>query len=149
LKMLEHRPPEDHYRDTGKYFLTIFGVPATNTIWGWRFEGHHVAFHFSVNRKELVAGTPSFLGSNPAIVREGPQAGKEVLKDETLAGFAMLHSLSPDDIKKALINDVAPGEIVTAASRKAMIDHPAGIRYSELSSQSKQLMLQLLQLYIN
>ncbi len=61
LKELEHRKPEDHYRDPGKYFLTIFGIPSAKTIWGWRFEGHHVAFHFSANKKELVAGTPSFL----------------------------------------------------------------------------------------
>jgi len=149
LKELEHRKPEDHYRDPGKYFLTIFGIPSAKTIWGWRFEGHHVAFHFSANKKELVAGTPSFLGSNPAIVLAGPQKDEQVLKEETDRGFALLHALSADELKKAIIDSVAPGEIVTAASRKAMIANPAGIKYSELSPANKQLFLQLLTMYIH
>ena len=149
LKELEHRKADDHYRDPGKYFITIFGIPSATTIWGWRFEGHHIAFHFSANKKELVAGTPSFLGSNPAIVLEGPQKGEEVLKEETDKGFALLHALSAAELKKAVIDSVAPGEILTAASRTAMIEHPAGIRYSELSPAQQQLMLQLLGLYVH
>ncbi|MGC3979216.1 MAG: DUF3500 domain-containing protein [Paludibacteraceae bacterium] len=149
LKELEHRKPEDHFRDPGKYFLTIFGIPSANTIWGWRFEGHHVAFHFSANKKELVAGTPSFLGSNPAIVLQGSQKGEEVLKEETDKGFALLHALSAGELQKAIIDTTAPGEIITGASRTAMIAHPAGIRYSELSPAHQQLLLQLLGLYIH
>jgi len=51
LKTLENRKPEDHYRDPGKYYLTIFGVPANNTIWGWRFDGHHICLNFSAREK--------------------------------------------------------------------------------------------------
>ena len=149
LKELEHRKPEDHFRDPGKYFLTIFGIPAAKTIWGWRFEGHHVAFHFSANKKELVSGTPSFLGSNPAIVLAGPQKDEQILKEETDRGFALLHALSADELKKAVIDSTAPNEIVTAASRTAMIAHPAGIKYSELSPANQQLLLQLLGMYIH
>jgi len=149
LKELEHRKPEDHYRDPGKYFVTIFGIPSENTVWGWRFEGHHVAFNFSADKKQLVAATPGFLGSNPAIVLDGPQKGKEVLKEETDRGFALLHALSAEELKKAVTDTTAPGEIITAASRKAMISHPAGIRYSELSAVHQQLLLQLINLYIH
>jgi hypothetical protein len=149
LKELEHRKADDHYRDSGKYFLTILGIPSPKTIWGWRFEGHHVAFHFSANKKELVAGTPSFLGSNPAIVLQGPQKDQQVLKEETDRGFALLHALSADELKKAVIDSVAPGEILTAATRKAMIAHPAGIRNSELSPSNQQLLLQLLTMYVH
>jgi hypothetical protein len=149
LKEMEHRKPEDHFRDPGKYFFTIFGIPSATTIWGWRFEGHHIAFHFSANKNELVAGTPSFLGSNPGIVLQGPQKDENVLKDETDKGFAMLHALSAAELKKAIIDTAAPGEIITAASRKAMIANPAGIRYSELSPANQQMLLQLLSLYIH
>ncbi|MEP7141443.1 MAG: DUF3500 domain-containing protein [Ferruginibacter sp.] len=149
LKELEHRKPEDHFRDPGKYFVTIFGIPSAKTIWGWRFEGHHVAFHFSADKKQLVAGTPGFLGSNPGIVLSGPQKNKEVLKEETDKGFALLHALSPEELKKAITDTTAPGEIITGSSRKAMIDHPAGIRYNELSPAHQQLMLQLINLYIH
>ena len=149
LKELEHRKPEDHFRDPGKYFVTIFGIPSTRTIWGWRFEGHHVAFHFSADKNQLVAGTPSFLGSNPAIVLSGDQKGEEVLKDETAQGFALLHALSPDELKKAIIDSVAPREIITGNNRKAMIEHPSGVRYSELSTGNQQLLLRLISLYVH
>jgi hypothetical protein len=112
LKELENRKPDDHYRDPGKYFITIFGTPASNTIWGWRFEGHHVAFHFSADKKQLVAGTPGFLGANPAIVQSGPQKNKEVLKEETAKGFAFLHALSAEELKKAIIDSIAQAKLL-------------------------------------
>ena len=149
LKEMEHRPADDHYRDPGKYFLTIFGLPAPNTIWGWRFEGHHVAFNFSAEKNELVAGTPAFLGANPAIVLEGPQKNKEVLKDETAKGFAMLHALSPEELQKAVIATNAPSEIITGSKRKAMIDHPGGLRYQDMSAANQQLLLGLVSLYVH
>ncbi|CAN5674077.1 DUF3500 domain-containing protein [soil metagenome] len=149
LKELEHRQPGDNYRDTGKYMVTIFGIPSANTIWGWRFEGHHVAFHFSANKNQLVAGTPGFLGSNPAIVLSGPQKDKQVLKEETAKGFAFLHALSTNELKKAVIDSLTPKEILTGASRKAMIEHPSGIRYSELSAVHQQQLLQLVNIYIH
>lgn len=149
LKGLEHRAENDHYRDPGKYFLTIFGVPAANTVWGWRFEGHHVAFNFSGDRNELVAGTPGFLGANPAIVLEGPQKDKQVLRAETEQGFDLLRSLSPEDQQKAVIATTAPGEIITGAARQAMISHPDGIRYAELNPAQQQRLLGLVSLYVH
>ncbi len=149
LKELEHRKPEDHYRDPNKYFITIFGIPSSNTIWGWRFEGHHIAFHFSSDKKQLVAGTPSFLGANPAIVLEGPKKNEEVLKDETNLGFALLNGLSSDELKKALIATDAPKEIITGNNRKALIEETAGIRFSELTSANQQRMLKLVNLYVH
>lgn len=149
LKELEHRKEDDHYRDPGKYFITIFGIPSANTIWGWRFEGHHVAFHFSADKNHLVAGTPGFLGANPAIVLDGPQKNKEVLKEETDNGFSFLHALSPEELKKAITDATAPGEIITGSSRNAMIAHPVGIRYNELSPAHQQLLLGLVNLYIH
>jgi Protein of unknown function (DUF3500) len=149
LKEMEHQKPESNYRNPLKYFITIFGIPSAKTIWGWRFEGHHISFHFSANRKELVAGTPSFLGSNPAIVLQGPQKDENVLKDETDKGFAMLHALSAEEMKKAIIDTAAPNEIFTAAKRVALIEHPGGLKYSEMSPANQQILLQLLSLYIH
>ncbi|MGC4036126.1 MAG: DUF3500 domain-containing protein [Chitinophagaceae bacterium] len=149
LHELENRKPEDHYRDPGKYFFTIFGNPFVDSTWGWRLEGHHVSFNFSFADKKLVGGTPSFLGSNPAIVLAGPEKGKQVLKDETELGFTLLHSLDAAQQSKAIFSKDAPGEIFTAASRKAMIDTPQGILYSDLNEKQKQLFLQLLSLYIH
>ena len=148
LKSLEHRKTDDHYRDPGKYYVTVFGIPGNHTIWGWRFEGHHISFTFSADANKLVSGSPGFLGANPAVVPEGPQKGVEVLKEETEMGFALLHSFSGEQLKKAIIDTDAPGEIITFVSRKAMIEKPAGILYVEMTDQQKEKFLQLIRLYV-
>ncbi len=148
LKALEKRKPDDHYRDPGKYYFTLFGVPANNSIWGWRLEGHHVYFNFSANDKILVSGTPGFLGANPAVVQEGSQKGQEVLKEEREMGFALLHELSTDELKKAITDSIAPGDIITGTNRKAMIQHPSGLGYSEMTGSQQGQFLQLIRLYV-
>ena len=47
LREVENRPANDTHRDPGNYSFSFFGNPATDAIWGWRLEGHHVAFNFS------------------------------------------------------------------------------------------------------
>ncbi|HTI92590.1 MAG TPA: DUF3500 domain-containing protein [Puia sp.] len=149
LKELEHRQPNDHFRDPGKYHLTIFGIPRNNTIWGWRLEGHHVSFNFSANNGKLVAGTPGFLGANPAVVQQGAGKGKEVLKEEREAGFALLHSLTKEELTMAIVDKTAPGDIITYNNREAMIAHPEGLLYPEMSSAQQEQMLQLISLYVH
>ena len=149
LREVEGRPENDDYRDPGKYYFSIFGKPATDKIWGWRLEGHHISFNFYSENNQLVSGTPGFIGSNPAVVLSGPEKGLEILKDETELGFNLLHSLNADQKKKAVISTKAPGEIITASDRKAMIENPQGILYSGLNSQQQKLFMQLLSLYIH
>jgi hypothetical protein len=71
------------------------------------------------------------------------------LKDETELGFALLHSLDAGQVKKAVIDNDAPSEIITAADRKAMIKDPEGILYSELNGSQQKLFTQLLSIYIH
>jgi hypothetical protein len=149
LKELENRKPEDNYRDPGNYHFTIFGNPSSNSIWGWRFEGHHISFNFSFNKKMLVSGTPGFMGSNPAIVLNGPMAGKQVLKDESDKGFSLIQSLNEMQLKKAIIDTVAFKDILTFDKRKALLGEPEGIKYSELSKIQQSLMLQLIRVYLH
>jgi Protein of unknown function (DUF3500) len=149
LKKLENRADDDDYRDPGKYFFTIFGTPVPGKIWGWRLEGHHVAFNFSSENNKLVSGTPSFLGSNPAIILSGPEKGKQILKNESELGFALLHSLDSEQMKKALIESKAPADIITSTDRKAMITDPRGINYDRLNSEQQKMFLQLLSVYVH
>jgi hypothetical protein len=73
LKEIENRSANDDHRDPEKYYFSIFGDPATDSTWGWRFEGHHVAFNFSSKDHQLVSATPSFLGTQPSIVLSGTE----------------------------------------------------------------------------
>lgn len=148
LKEVEGRKAEDRYRDSGKYYFTLFGTPGNANIWGWRLEGHHLSFTFSANKNELVSGTPAFLGANPAVVRSGPHAGKQILKEEADAAFNLVQSLSEGQLKKAVINTTAPNEIVTFIDRDITLK-PAGIRYRDLTAAQQKQLLQLVGIYIN
>lgn len=149
LKELEKRAADDHYRDPGNYHISVFGIPAATTIWGWRLEGHHVSFNFSMDKEKIVAGTPGFLGSNPALIVDGPRKGTQVLKDETETGFALLHSLNEQQLKIAVTDKTAPRDIITFNNRKAVLDGTAGIGYAELTPLQKQKLLQLIDVYVH
>ncbi len=148
LRIVEGRPQDDQYRDYGKYYISIFGNPS-DSIWGWRFEGHHISLNFSSKDNHLVSATPGFFGANPAVVLSGPEKGKQVLKDETELGFELLHSLDVKQKEKAIINTEAPADIITGASRKAMINDPQGVLYSELNGEQQKVFIKLLSLYIH
>jgi hypothetical protein len=148
LRDAEGRPANDTYRDPGKYYITIFGIPGSQTIWGWRLEGHHLSLNFSARENKLVSGTPGFMGANPAIVQEGPRKGTQVLKEETEMGYALLNSFSSEQLKKVIFNEDAPGDIITFVDRKASIERRAGISYAQMNEQQKQLLLQLIRVYV-
>jgi Protein of unknown function (DUF3500) len=148
LRTVEGRPANDDYRDPDNYHVSVFGSPL-DPIWGWRFEGHHISFNFSSKDDRLVSTTPNFLGANPAVVLSGPEKGKEVLKDETELGFALLRSLDEKQKQRAVINVDAPAEIITGADRKAIITDAHGVPYNELTTDQKKIFMQLLSVYIH
>ena len=149
LKKLENRPADDTYRDPEQYYFLVFGEPSPNTIWSWRFEGHHVSFTFSSENNKVIAATPTFMGSNPAIVLSGPEKGMQVLKDEAELGFELLHSLNNEQLQKAIFDAKAPTEIITFVSRKAVISDPSGITYGELNTSQQKIFIRLLSVYIH
>lgn len=148
LREVENRPNDDTYRDPLNYFLTIFGNPDPGTAWGWRLEGHHISINFSSVDGEIVSSTPTFWGSNPAIVRSGKSAGRQILKQETDLGFTLVNSLDMNQLRTAVIADRAPSEIITGNQRKAELQEATGLGFSGMNEQQKKLFMQLLNVYV-
>ena len=46
-------------RDRDEYLFTVFGTPARDESWGWRFEGHHISLHFTIVGGEIAVVTPA------------------------------------------------------------------------------------------
>lgn len=149
LKVLENRPEADHYRDGGKYYFTVFGEPSATGIWGWRLDGHHLSFSFSSASNKLVSGTPGFLGANPAVVLSGPEKGLEILKEETVVALEFLHSLTALQLSQTIVDSIAPADILTTASRKAVIENPRGLAYTQMTQKQQAMFMQLLSIYIH
>lgn len=135
-------------RDPVQYFITLFGEPAASTSWGWRFEGHHLSFNFTVVDGKHVFFTPSFMGTNPAEVRSGPRRGERVLGEEEDAGFAFIESLDAEQRRAAVIAADPLKEIVTTNSKRVDPLSPAGIPARRLNPAQRARLESLVKLYL-
>ena len=134
-------------RDPERYFFSVFGTPSAKDTWGWRVEGHHVSLHFTVVNGTLVAGAPTFFGSNPAEVREGPKKGLRILGIEEDAARALLDSLDQSQRTKAIIETTAPGDMLTMANVDIKPLSPMGITAEGLKANQRDLLMKLIDVY--
>ena len=136
-------------RDPDGYFFTIFGEPSETGTWGYRVEGHHISQNFTVSNGK-VQDAPSFFGSNPAEVPDGPRKGLRVLAREDDLGREFLQALTPEQKKAAVVSQEAPKDILTEASRKAALNgQPSGLLASRLNPHQRELLQNLLGEYVD
>ena len=135
------------FRDPKKYYVAIFGNPASDKPWGWRFEGHHISFNFSSIDNTLVSLTPAFVGTSPATVRSGPHKGLRPLGKEEDLGRKLVKSLNSEQSKKAIISETAPKEIITAQDSTARLDSKEGLAVNTLDVDQSKLLDELMNLY--
>lgn len=140
-------PPPVFVRDPERYFFSIFGTPSTRNTWGWRVEGHHVSLHFTVVNGSLIAGAPTFFGTNPAEVRAGPKKGTRVLGPAEDAARSLVESLDSTQRQKAIIQTTAPNDIVTMTKVKIDPLSPEGIPASALNASQRAQLEKLIDVY--
>ncbi|MCA9436065.1 MAG: DUF3500 domain-containing protein [Candidatus Omnitrophica bacterium] len=133
-------------RDPGNYQLVIWGEPAKDKTWGWRFEGHHLSVNVTMDGDETLAVTPTFFGANPATVGEGRWEGFRALPtQEDLAREFML-SLPREQREQAIVE----GELTDVASGGEAQINPgdvAGIKAESLSPDDRALLVELIGSY--
>src|SRR6266498_2330450 len=138
----EHRNPE-------KYYFSIFGTPSDSRTWGYRVEGHHLSQNYTVVGGNVLGG-PSFFGSNPAEVRQGPRKGLRALAAEDDLGLELIHSLDEPQQKITVIDPKAYPEILTAASRKAALNgQPSGLSASKMRSNQFDALMAIVEEYVH
>jgi hypothetical protein len=145
LKALENDSGER--RNPEKYHFTVFGTPSNTGTWGWRVEGHHLSQNYTVANGHAVDG-PSFFGSNPAEVRQGPRKGLRTLAGEDDLGFEVIHALNEPQQKIAIVDPKAYSDILTAASRKAALQgQPSGLPAAKMNARQFDALRALVELY--
>ena len=145
LRIMEN--DDGNRRNPQKYYFSVFGEPSDTGTWGYRVEGHHLSQNFTVVNGK-IADTPSFFGSNPAEVREGPRKGLRVLAAEEDLARDLLESLTPEQKKIAIIDEKAYPDILTMASRKAAIEgQPSGLSAAKMTKKQFDLLQTLLSDY--
>lgn len=135
-------------RDPELYFVSVFGEPGPKGAWGWRVEGHHLSVNFTLLDGAVVAGTPSFMGTNPAEVRTGGRAGLRVLGTEEDLARTLVHSLNDDQRRQAVVQPKAPDDILTVATAVADIGAAKGLRFSDMNAEQKELVRNIVHAYV-
>ena len=125
----------------------MFGSPSDRGKWGWRVEGHHLSLNFVLEDGKVVAATPSFFGSNPAEVRQGPRQGLRTLADREDTALRLLQALDGNQKKVAVVSAEAPKEIRAAGTPQPPTDAAPGIGYPELNGDQKALLRALIESY--
>jgi hypothetical protein len=135
-------------RDPELYYVSVYGEPNSKAPWGWKFEGHHISVNFTIVDGKPVVFAPSFFGSNPAVVKEGAQAGKRALREEEESGRALLAAFSGEQRKKVIFTDQAPREMITGENRDAKAPESVGVTYAEMTPEQRRLLERVLDAYL-
>ena len=131
------------------YFVSVYGTPSARGAWGWRIEGHHVSLNFTVVQGKFVGVTPSFFGSNPAEVRDGPKKGLRVLAEREDAARSLLMALDSAQRTRAVIDATAPTDIVTMNNSEVTPLTPSGITADALNGAQRGLLMAVVDSYIS
>jgi hypothetical protein len=152
LGELERRGGRSNWirRDPDRYWFAVFGRPGeTSAPWSWRIGGHHVAIQATIADAEVIGAAPSFLGSNPASVPDGPLAGERAIDGEEVLARSLLSSLSAAQRRVAVVDDVAPTDILSGNDRAADLrEVPSGIPHDQLDSPQRDGLEQLIRHYL-
>jgi hypothetical protein len=141
------RNAESFRRDADEYYFAVFGTPSATDAWGWRVEGHHVSVRFTLAGGSVDVGAPSFFGANPAEVRDGPKKGLRILGYEEDPARALVTALDARQRAKAIIQSVAPGDIVTGNSVDISPLAPVGIAMTDLNAAQREMLIQVVDAY--
>ena len=135
-------------RDSELYFVTIFGEPGSGAQpWGWRVEGHHLSLNFTSGHPAGTSMTPSFFGSNPGEVRDGPRAGIRVLEAEEELARQLVKSLDEEQRTVAVLQAEAPKDILNMPGRSDT--KPEGLPQSRLRPEQSAMLMKLIKEYVD
>ncbi len=142
---MENKSPK---RDPEMYYVSVFGKPGADKPWGWRVEGHHISINFTIADGKNILVTPSFLGSNPGEVKEGPRKGVRVLGSEEDLGRKLLQSFSPEQKSVAIFSTDAPKEVITGNKRKVSALEVTGLPQTKMTKEQSALLMKLIKEYL-
>ena len=134
-------------RDSDRYYFTVFDEPSDSGAWGWRVEGHHLSLNLTLNDGEVVATSPAFMGSNPAIAGEGKHEGLEVLAAEQTVARELLALFDGHALETVIFDAEAPPDILTGHDRVAEAGEPLGVATRDMTDEQADKVVELLQIY--
>lgn len=78
--------------------------PSTTEPWGWTFFGHHLCLAVVFVGGSMVIG-PTFMGAEPDRIDVGEHKGLRLFNKEEIHVLNLMRDLSPENQKKAQLNE--------------------------------------------
>ncbi len=137
-------------RNTDRYWFSVFGTPGSvDEPWGFRVGGHHIGLTANVVDGEQVAILPLFFGANPAVIRHAGRKDERTLVEEQDWARSLLMSMDGDQTKLAVVDPIAPADILTTNVRSADPNiAPKGISFKSLGDSQRGELVALVKHYI-
>ncbi|MGW4949547.1 DUF3500 domain-containing protein [Streptomyces parvulus] len=132
-----------------RYWVRLLGDPDGEGPWGWRMNGHHLAVHVLVTSAG-VRVTPHFVGSEPARVGSGPQAGRRILGPEEDLARELVTGLDGGRRAAAVFAATPPDDILTRddpfADPRLL---PDGLAHERMTPDQQRLLERLVRRYLD
>lgn len=140
-------------RDPRRYFLALFGDPASGEAWGLRFDGHHLSLNWTALPGEPLSVTPLFLGGQPREVPEPlERAGLRVLAAEEDLAVALIEGLPEAGRGRARLafeeGGLVSRPMMVGADPELEPVSPAGLSWAELEPASRAALERLIDVYL-
>lgn len=130
------------------YWFTIYGDPALDKNWSWKFEGHHISLNFTYSPGRVTC-TPMFTGINPALTMTGPYAGFNIMFEENDFGNQLFNSLSPELRQKALLSELpVDADVMTKTGKEPHLSEKLGVNYMQMNSQQQLLVENIIKSWV-
>ena len=148
-EVLDRREGWRRGRHSNDYWVNVFGDPAGDVPWSWRFEGHHLSVTMTV-AGDQVSPAPVFFGANPACVSyAGRPVSRPLAPEEDLAQV-LLDAMAPAERDLAVVSGRAPGDIRTGTSPRAReAIQPLGVATGQLGSGARAVLGELAMAYLD
>ncbi|MCB9745974.1 MAG: DUF3500 domain-containing protein, partial [Alphaproteobacteria bacterium] len=111
----------DRVHGVDYYTVVVFGSPGVDGSWGVQLDGHHLAINFLVHGDQVTI-TPAFSGADPKVVGE-----VNAFEDEEAPAYALILSLTEDQLSQAVISDEVVRNIVTDNVGFSDVDEGRGV----------------------
>ncbi|MGW0760321.1 DUF3500 domain-containing protein [Streptomyces sp. NPDC002814] len=135
--------------DRDRYWVRLLGDPDGDAPWGWRMNGHHLAVHVVITAAGMRV-TPHFIGSEPARIADGPQAGRRLLGPEEDLARELVTDLDAGRRAKAVFAAAPPDDILTRDDPFADPDLlPTGLPYGDMTPGQQRLLERLVRRYLD
>ena len=127
------------------YWFNLFGTPSSSAPWGWQLGGHHLAINATIVGNNITL-SPSFIGIEPAHFTHRGQRYQPLAAEVELAE-QLWNVLNNSQQMAALV--ATPGDVLAGPGRDGYLPPPAGLPVSEMDSQQRALLLQLINQWVH